>query len=147
MTRRMDELNALEEAEAENLAGCSILALERDEPVAKLLAALAWVHKRRTDTKLTYREYVKSARTKDNVQYLLEHFDGEEDEDDDNQGAADVDVSGGPHPDAEDRVLDDDGEPTDPFRSEGDPSGEADAPDAVAETEGSVLPLERSNAG
>lgn len=148
MTKRMDELNSLEEAEAEKVSGTSILAMENDQPVAKLLAALAWVHKRRTDPKLTYVEYLKSARTKDNVQYLFRNDD--EDQGDEDQGDEDEEpspaVDGGPHPDAVDRVLDDEGVPTDPFPETSSPLGSGEAPEGPDDAEGSVLPLQRGSA-
>lgn len=145
MARRMDELNALEEAEAEQVSGTSILNLERDEaPVAKLIAALAWVHKRRENPKLKYGDHLKAARTKDNVEYM---FHDDEDDEDEAGETADVDVSGGPHPDAEDRALDDAGVPTDTFREASAPDGAPDAPDGLADAEGSVLSLDRSHTG
>lgn len=137
MTRRIDELNALEEAEAEQVSGASILSLETDQPVAKLLGALAWVHKRRTDPKLKYGDYLKSARTKDNVAYLFRDSD---DLDDDEQ----PDVALEPDPEA--RVLDDDGTPTEPFRAEAAPSGEAETPGGVDDAESAVLSLDRDSA-
>jgi len=140
----MDELNALEEAEAEQLSGVSIFALETDEPKAKLLAALAFIHKRRSDPKLKYGEYLKSARTKDNMTYLF--TDPDEVDEDESEEDQDVDVSGGPHPDAEDRALDDAGEPTEPFREAVGPGGGAEAPGDVADAEGAVLSLDRDTA-
>lgn len=132
-TRRIDELNALEEAEAEQVAGSSILALETEQPVAKLLAALAWVHKRRTAPNLKYTDYLKSARTRENVAYLF----GDDDDHDEGE-AVEADPSA--------RVLDDEGVPTEPFREEGASSGEAEAPDGLVDAEGAVLSLDRDSA-
>lgn len=143
MTMRRDELNALEEAEAEQRAGCSILAIDRDEPVARLFAALAWVHKRRTEPKLTFEDHLKAGRTKDNIAYLFGSDDEEADEPDDEPDDA---VSDGPHPDAVDRALDDEGVPTDPFPEAAAPSGADGATESVADAEGQVLSLDRDSA-
>lgn len=134
MSRRIDELNALEEAEAEQVSGASILALETDQPVAKLLAALAWVHKRRTEPKLKYSDYLRSARTRANVSYLF----GDDEDDDDEAPVVEADPSA--------RVLDDEGVPTEPFRPEAASGGAEEPPSGVADAEGAVLSLDRDSA-
>ncbi|HET6285180.1 MAG TPA: hypothetical protein VFG15_00340 [Amycolatopsis sp.] len=80
---RLSELNALEESDAEMAAGMSLLAIEDDDaPKVRLYGALAWVHKRRTEPELTYKQFMTTHRTRDIFQYLF----GTDDE------PADVDV-------------------------------------------------------
>jgi hypothetical protein len=72
MTRRLDELNALEEAEAEKVSGIPITNLE-DEERAKvsLLGALAWVHRKRSEPTLKFETYMKGTRTREIANYLF----------------------------------------------------------------------------
>lgn len=80
MTRRLDELNALEEAEAERVSGRPITDLEdEDAPKVKIFAGLAFVHRRRTEPKLTFNEFMKNGRMREFVNYVL--GDSEDDAD------------------------------------------------------------------
>ena len=112
MARPLDELNALEESQAEEASGCSIFSLEEDGPKAKLYAALAWVHKRRADPKLKFTDHLKASKTLDNITYLLHDPVAGEDADDPFRG--DGDEAAGADPgetaDAEGPVLSGDGD-------------------------------------
>lgn len=73
MTKPMDTLNALDEAQAEKLAGTSITALADDEaPKAKMYAALAYVARKKAGEDVgEFRDYLKTARTGSNLDYLF----------------------------------------------------------------------------
>lgn len=125
-TKRVDELNALEESKAEELSGVSIMALETAEPKAKLLAALAYVHRKRTAPDLKWGDYLKAEGTKANVAYLF----GSEAED------------------LEDAALDDGGEDdADPFPEGGGEDGAPETGGAPGDAEGSVLSRDGDQSG
>lgn len=124
-TKRIDELNALEEGEAEVVAGVSITALETDEPKAKLIAALAWVHRKRTEPKLKFTEYASTHNTKDNAAYLFS-TEAEDAED----AAAAAAAAGDDAAEVED---------DDPFPEGGREVGTAEGSGEVAAAEGPVL--------
>lgn len=123
--RRIDELNALEEAEAEKLSGIPITNLEEeDRAKVALLGALALMHKRRTDPKLKYTEYMSSVRTKDIASYLFGS-----DEEDAAAAAESVDDQG-------DQGLPD---VVDPFRGEAETGGAGEERSDPADAESAVL--------
>lgn len=96
MGNRLDSLNALEEASAEEVARQAITVLQDDEaPKVRMMCALAWVHKRRTDPKLTFDAYLKTARFRDALDYLLGSDDEADDDTDSEDGDADP-FPGGP---------------------------------------------------
>lgn len=128
MTRRLDELNALEEAEAEKVSGIPITNLEEEErPKVALLGALAWVHAKRTDPKLKYTDYMTSRRTRDIANYLF----GSDEED----AAAEAEKADG-----------DLAAVVDPFPSEVAAVGVAEVGAVEAHAEGAVLSGDRIHA-
>lgn len=126
MTKPLDELNALEEAEAEELSGTPYLALQdKTAGKSKLFAALAFVHKRRSDPTLKFRDYAKTCGTLQNIDYLFDDPDEAEQVDDADEledGESDPFPEGAPSEgagaagdepaDAEGAVLSGDGDPT-----------------------------------
>lgn len=130
-TKRIDELNALEEAEAEEKSGVSITALELpNAPKAKILAALAWVHMKRTDPRLKFTDYATTHGTKDVAAYLFssEAADAEEAAAAAAQDALDEQVDG----------LEVDEDARDPFPEEAPDSGAEEGPGSMDDAESAV---------
>lgn len=88
---KLDDLTAIEEATAEEAAGMPITALEDDGPKIRILGALAWVHKRRSEPELTFETFMKTHKTGDIIRYLFG-----DDEDADESG--EVEEVGDPFP-------------------------------------------------
>lgn len=88
MASKLSDLTALEESDAEQACGISILILEdRKAPKTALMGALAWVHRRREEPNLTYRDYMKSVKVRDIYGYLFGDDDKEESADPFPEGA------------------------------------------------------------
>lgn len=119
MSSKINDLTALEESDAEQACGISILKLGvKDVPKLGLLGALAWVLHRRDEPNLTYSAFMNRSKASDIYAFL---FGDDEDE------AAEEDAE----------AL-----PEDPF-----PGGdEGGAPGGVADAEGPVLSGDRGPA-
>lgn len=84
MTKRLDELNSIEEELAETVAKQPITVLEDDDaPKVRIFMALAWVHRRRTEPELSFDDYRKANRFRDAVRYIF----GSDDEPEAAEGA------------------------------------------------------------
>lgn len=104
MSNRLDELTAFEESIAERTAGMSLASLEdKDAPKVGLLGALAWVHVKRGEPKLTYDEYMKRSSSGEIARYLFDEDEVAED------GFPDPAGSGARAGDDESQVLPGDG--------------------------------------
>lgn len=121
MVKRIDTLNALDEALAEEVAKEPITAIEDPEaPKVRIYMALAWVAKRRDEPSLTFDDYMKTHRFRDALAYIFADPEDEADEagaeegavvDPFPEGAAPADAAGaGAAADAEGPVLSGDGD-------------------------------------
>lgn len=111
---KLNDLNALEEAEAEEAAGVSILAAFANEssPRTKILGALAWVHRKREEPTLTFTDYMKSVKFRDIQEYLFGDDDAEAEEDPfPESGEASPAADAGAAAGGEGAVLSGDGDP------------------------------------
>lgn len=79
-TDKIDDLTAFEVNQAEKACGIPFEMLgqsDEDGPPRPgrfaLMAALAWVHKKRTDPTLTYADYMKSVKHSEVTEYLFPH--------------------------------------------------------------------------
>jgi hypothetical protein len=121
MTTRLDSLNALEEAAAEEAAGQPLTVLDDDNaPKVRIICALAWVHKRREQPELTFQEYLKTHRFRDALPYI---FDDVEADQADGAEAAEVAPVADPFPAGAHAAA---------------PAGPADAEGAVLSGDGAV---------
>lgn len=123
MVRPIDTLTALDEAEAEEAAGISIMALQDENgPKARIFAALAWAARKKAGEDVgKFTTYAETARTTANLNYLFTDPDAADDdadgEDDDPaerfpEGSSEVGAGAdaGGSADAEGPVLSGDGD-------------------------------------
>lgn len=126
MVKRIDTLNALDEAFAEEVSGEPITNVDvPDAPKVKIYCALAWIIERRTNPGIgSYDDYLKTHRLKDALEVVF----GE-------------DESAGADAGAEE------GTPEDQFPADGAPATPAAVEGAAADAEGPVLPGDGAQPG
>lgn len=126
MTKRIDTLNALEEALAEKAAGEPITVIEDEKaPKVRMYCAIAWVIEKRDNPTLSFDDYLKTHRFRDALRFV---FGDPEAEAEEAAAAAAAEEAG---------VQEDPAEAA--FPEGGETEGAAGAP-AAADAEGPVLP-------
>jgi hypothetical protein len=111
MTARINTMNALEQAEAEEAAGVPLHKVEDEKALkVRLFGAIAWAITRREEPDLTYSDYMKRVKYAEILAFLFGSDDPEEEAEADPfpEGAAEGDEGGAAA--AEGPVLSGDGD-------------------------------------